>query len=167
MGRHTKTLLPTSYQLLISRTIKPEIVQSQLKQQRNKQKHYYDQHTRRLPELKKGDQVKIQGGDGKWRSATITEAANTPRSYVVTTPEGSTYRRNRRHINKEDRMEDSYLSDDDGHNQSDAPDCSKDRQAESTDQSPAHSSTHDAPTPAPVWRSTRNIRQPLRYDDTW
>lgn len=113
MGRRTKTLLPTSNQLLIQKTMKPATVQSQLKQQQNRQKQYYDQHTKQLPELNKGDKVKIQGNEGKWRSATITKVTNTPRSYVVTTPEGSTYRRNRRHINIDHSGDNNYLSDDD------------------------------------------------------
>ena len=36
---------------------------------------------------------------------------DAPRSYIVTTPDGSTYRRNRRHINKDYSKSNSYLSD--------------------------------------------------------
>ena len=116
MGRRTKTLLPTSNQLLNPKTIEPEVVQKQLKQQQNRQKQYYDKHTKELPKLSKGDEVRIQS-DGKWRPATVTEIPRAPRSYIVTTPEGSTYRRNRRHINKvPNNHNGDYLSEDDGYN---------------------------------------------------
>ena len=111
MGRRTKILLPILFAL---KTIKPKIVQCQTKQEQNGQKHYYDQHARELPELNKGDRVKIQSDDGKWRLATVTKVTNAPCSYIVTTSEGSTYRRNRKHINNDYSKDDSYLSDDDG-----------------------------------------------------
>ena len=171
MGRRTRTLLLTSNKLLVPKIIKPKIVQSQLKQQQNRQKHYYDQHTKQLPELNKGDRVKIQGSDGKWRSATITKVTNTPRSYIVTTPEGNTYRRNRRHINKDRDKEDSYLSDDD-YNPVDESDGNTNHHSESTNPngSPAQSPTSapsSEPASTPVQRSTRHIRQPLRYTNMW
>ena len=156
MGRRTRTLLPTSNQLLIPKTIKPKIVQSQLKQQ-SRQRHYYDQHTKQLSELNKGDKVKIQTANGKWRSATITKVTNAPRSYIVTTLEGSTYRRNRRHINQDHGNEDSYLSDDDGYSPIDASDSNADHQVQNADpndsnqchtQSPTHDPSSDA-TSAP------------------
>ena len=99
-------------------------MQNQLQQQQSRQKSYYDQNTKQLPKLNKGDNVKIQSKDGKWRPATITGMANTPRSDLVTTPEGSTYRRNRRHINKDQSKEEGYLSDDDDTNPGDTSDGS-------------------------------------------
>ena len=76
MGRRTKTLLPTSRKLLIPQTIKPEIVRNQLKKQ-DKQKQYYDQHAKQLPELKKGDKVRLRSRNGRWRPAVVTEIADT------------------------------------------------------------------------------------------
>ena len=74
-------------------------MEEQLKQKRTRQKYYYDKHSKSLPELNIVDCVRIQS-DGKWRPATVTSIPSAPRSYVVTTPEGQTYRRNRRHISK-------------------------------------------------------------------
>ena len=172
MGRRTKTLLPTSTQLLIPKTIKPEIVQNQLQQQQSRQKSYYDKKTKQLPKLNKGDSVKIQSKDGKWRPATITRMANTPRSYLVTTPEGSTYRRNRRHINKDQSKEEAvgYLSDDDDTDPRNTSDSST---GDISDDSPAEESAQLVRNPSngssstPVRRSTRNVRRPARYNDTW
>ena len=171
MGRRTRTLLPTSNKLLIPKTIKPKIVQSQ---QQNRQKYYYDQHTKQLPELNKGDRVKIQGSNGKWRSATITKVTNAPRSYIVTTPEGNTYRRTEgtsikittKKIATCQMMKTIYML-----------------QIAIQTITPKvliltiitnlllnllpmirPRKLHLA---APVQRSTRNIRQPLRYTDTW
>ena len=166
MGRRTKPLLPTSSQLLIPKTITPEIVLRQLKQQQKRQKQYYDQHTKPLPNLNKGDRVNIQSDDGKWRPAKIMKVSNASRSYIVTTPDGSTYPRNRRH--RDYCKDDSYLSDDDEPISTGAEICvnSTDHQVESNnpDQSPTHS---DQSIHTPVRRSKRDVKQPLRYNDTW
>ena len=145
-------------------------MQNQLQQQQSRQKSYYDQNTKQLPKLNKGENVRIQSKDGKWRPATITGMANTPRSYLVTTPEGSTYRRNRRHINKDQSKEEGYLSDDDDTNPGDISDGST---GDTSDGSPAEESAqsmHDPSTESastPIRRSTRNVKRPTRYDDTW
>lgn len=97
MGRRTKTLVPTSEKLLHPKTIRPSVVQQELTEKKQKQKYYYDQHSRTLQKLQVGDQVSIQKR-GHWSPAVITGVAQTPHSYFITTPEGQTYRRNRRHI---------------------------------------------------------------------
>ena len=72
-------------------------------------------HTKSLPKLQIGDEVLIQM-NGKWRPAKVScVRQDTPRSYDVTTPEGQTYRRNRRHLKKvcNNTDLDTYLQDDD------------------------------------------------------
>ena len=65
-----KTLLPTSNKLLEPRTIHPKTVQSELTKRKEKQKFYYDRHTKPLNEFSKGDQVMMKGRD-KWQPATV------------------------------------------------------------------------------------------------
>ena len=50
-GRRTKTLLPVSDQLLQPKVV--ENVAANLKNERDRQKRYYDQHTASLPKLEK------------------------------------------------------------------------------------------------------------------
>ena len=48
-----------------------------------------------------GAPVRYQQEDGSWRSATVTQLADTQRSYQIQTSEGQTLRRNRRHIRED------------------------------------------------------------------
>ena len=79
MGRRTKSLIPTSESLLYPRTIKPSLVQHEIKEQKTKQKYYYDQHSQPLTTLKVGDRVSIRKKSG-WSPAVVTDFAQTPRT---------------------------------------------------------------------------------------
>ena len=102
MGRRLRSLLPsttkhltpesTSHQEVMSRFIK--------KQNQQKLKSYHDRQATPLQTLKVGEPVRIQR-EGKWKPATVVAEADTPRSYIVKTPDGATYRRNRIHLNKD------------------------------------------------------------------
>lgn len=96
-GRRTKTLLPTS-----SRLLRPKAATSTLQQlqaNKAKQAYYYNRHTKSLKPLEEGDTVRIKPHkrEKKWRKATVRNEVGT-RSYQVTTENGRTYRRNRRHL---------------------------------------------------------------------
>ena len=102
-GRRTKTLLPTSNQLL-----KPKIpvnVDQKLKLQKAKQSEYYNKGTKELEELRPGDIVRIQpqksqfGKKKEWTRARV-EGKVDIRSYQVRTEDGRSYRRNRRHLRR-------------------------------------------------------------------
>ena len=101
--------------------------------------------------------------DGKWRPATVISVyKKAPRSYFITTPEGQTYRRNRRHIKKvrakQMEWEDqSYLGDDDYVNAEQTFD-----QATNTEDV-----TTSTVTPVPLRRSERQVKEPIRYADSW
>uniref|UniRef100_A0A3Q1F5U6 Integrase catalytic domain-containing protein n=1 Tax=Acanthochromis polyacanthus TaxID=80966 RepID=A0A3Q1F5U6_9TELE len=95
MGRRLKTKLPESTSLLTpERALN---VHKQLKAKQAKQKKYYDQHAKPLPELHKGENVRMHFGD-KWKPAVVLEKHIQPRSYVVSTSESRMLRRNRRHL---------------------------------------------------------------------
>ena len=100
MGRRTRTLIPTMQNLLKPKTISPKSVQNELLQCKAVQKHYYDRHTKPLENLKENEAVLMQVKD-TWHPAKVVKICkNTPRSYIVTTPQGKSYRRNRRHLRK-------------------------------------------------------------------
>lgn len=97
LGRRLKTRLPTATPLL-----KPQHsdeIRKSLKQRQIKQKHYYDKHANKeeLMPLKSGENV-IMRHENKWKHGTIERKHESPRSYVVQTPDGRKYRRNRKHI---------------------------------------------------------------------
>ena len=66
MGRRMKSIIPITEELLKPQTVDPKIVQHELKQNKLKQKFYYDMHSKSLSKLQVGDNVLMQT-KGKWR----------------------------------------------------------------------------------------------------
>ncbi|KAM7293520.1 uncharacterized protein ISCGN_026650 [Ixodes scapularis] len=90
-SRRTRTPVPTHKQLL-----KPEITQSvpdKLRHERNQQKAYADQHSKRAPAMAPGDKVKVWEENRRWVPGTVVHLSEEPRSVIVQTPKGQ-YRRN-------------------------------------------------------------------------
>ena len=98
MGRRTKALLPTSQKLLQPKTISPRTVHHKLCQRKERQKYYYNKHSKPLDELTPGDQVMVKNKD-KWQPAKVI-SKTAPCSYIIKTTTGQIYRRNRRHLKK-------------------------------------------------------------------
>ena len=98
MNRRTKTLLPVTSNLL-----KPEISVNRhrslcVSQQR--QKSYYDKHSKDLRSLEEGDVVRMKPFHGQqWKKATLCKRL-ADRSYRVETSDGGAYTRNRVHLRK-------------------------------------------------------------------
>ena len=97
ISRVDRTTVPTAPRLLCLKTATD--VHKQLSKCQEKQKFFYDKQAKTLPALNENDTVRIERNK-IWIPATVTAKAATPRSFVVTTPNGQTYRRNRRHIIK-------------------------------------------------------------------
>ncbi|SCV66292.1 hypothetical protein ANAPC5_01367 [Anaplasma phagocytophilum] len=70
-----------------------ENVQQKMTAQRQKQKHYADQHSKRAPGMRAGDKVRMWEDNRHWTPGVIVKSASTPRSYWVRTRSGQ-YRRN-------------------------------------------------------------------------
>ena len=58
---------------------------------------YYDRNAKPLPQIKERETVRIRKGK-TWEPAIVTAKHTAPRSFIVTTPHGTSYRRNRRHL---------------------------------------------------------------------
>lgn len=102
MNRRTKTLLPATENLLRPQVPDQEEQQRLLRKRQLTQAHYYNRTAQDLPKLEIGDVVRmkpISNYDRVWRKATVAQKVHD-RSYVVETPEGGTYRRNRYHLRK-------------------------------------------------------------------
>ena len=96
-GRRTKTTLPTSSSLLQPSLIQPKEVQEAVQERKEKQKLYFDRHSKELPELKVGDTVWYERNRGL-KPAQVIEKTKEPRSYMIRTANGMVLRRNRRHL---------------------------------------------------------------------
>jgi transposase InsO family protein len=98
MGRRLKTTLPTTAELLKPPSqdkIKEKLIQGKENQKRN-----FDLHVgKELEILQKGETVRMKHGN-TWVPAVVSYKHFSPRSYVVKTEEGRSYRRNRRQLNK-------------------------------------------------------------------
>ena len=171
MGRRTKTLLPTSSKLLEPKVIKTTIVRSELQEERRRQKQSYDRHAKELTTLQPGQNVRVQFGK-QWRPAVVTSVSSEPRSYNIKTPDGQTYRRNRRHLmeSKSTGYEQSSFDDNwPGYEppESDPPPTEPVHEApeQTGDNSPGSNSVNE--TSPPLRRSQRNTHRPARYADTW
>ena len=93
MSRRLKDRLPST-----SRLLRPAIVSGAcegLNRRQKRQKHYFDKGTRPLKLHNLGDSVRVRLGK-TWEHAQISGNHETPRSYIVTTEDGRTYRRNKR-----------------------------------------------------------------------
>jgi len=96
MGCQLKSKIPTSVTLL-----SPESniqIQDNLKLRQDKQKVYFDRQTRLLPDVHIGERVRVQRGD-VWKPAVIIKRHEQP-TFIIQTPDGKTYRRNRKHLLK-------------------------------------------------------------------
>ena len=102
MSRRTKTLLPVTENLLRPQVPDQEEQHRLLCKRQQSQAHYYNRTARDLPKLELGDVVRmkpIKNHERAWRKATVTQQVDD-RSYVVETPDGASYRRNRFHLRK-------------------------------------------------------------------
>ena len=95
MSRMLKSKLPT-----VESVLKPRVVdnpQQKLQQRSDKQKMYYDRNAKPIPSIKEGEAARVRKGK-TWEPAIVTAQHTAPRSYIVKTPDGTAYRRNRRHL---------------------------------------------------------------------
>ena len=99
IGRRLNSLLPCTPEQLTPQVIDPKKVTEAIRKLQGKNKRYYDRNAKELPSLKPKDAVRIQMGD-KWVPGTVKRLADTPRSFILRTPGGQEYRRNRRHFRK-------------------------------------------------------------------
>ena len=93
-GRHVRSIIP-------ARTKPHGMLNTTKRQQRkNTIRKHYDQHAKPLPELKPGDMVFFQSPHKEgWEQGIVTKKLRS-RTYKVTNPQGTTFRRNRVHIQK-------------------------------------------------------------------
>ena len=103
-GRRCKTKLPCTKALLKPNYPTERDLQA-LAAQKQKQKFYYDRHTKPLKSIVPGETVRMRlPGESQWSRGTCTKQVD-PRSYIVQVGSRQ-YRRNRRHILQTPESED-------------------------------------------------------------
>ncbi len=108
MSRRTRTLIPTTAELL-----KPQVIEETERQQSRvqNQERYYNTGAKALPPLNVGDVVRMKPfelGNKKWKKAIVKERVGF-RSYVIDA-NGQTYGRNRVDLRKTAETPDDSLS---------------------------------------------------------
>ena len=106
MSRTAGRKIPATRELLQPRV--PINVRQQLEARQNQQALYYNKGARPLQPLEPNESVRLCQGKA-WVPTVITDTANTPRSYIVTTANGQDYRRNRRDLLKTNEPPHSIL----------------------------------------------------------
>jgi len=94
MSRKLRTTLP-SYM----KPNKDSRLERRLRQQKMKQKLFYDRTAKQLPPLLTNDVVRIKNHDGWKTKATVLQEV-APKSFIVRTEEGQVFKRNRRSLLK-------------------------------------------------------------------
>ena len=97
-GRRTRTLIPTTSELLKPKIV--EDVQGKLLKTKQLQAKHYNISAKELPPpLRKGEIVRVKPTDrsGRWFKARVEHQVDV-RSYKVRTEDGKIFRRNRRHL---------------------------------------------------------------------
>ena len=112
--------------------------------------------------LKKGDTVSFQKGS-LWLPATILAKTKFPRSYLITTPDGQTYRRNRRHLQPtrthSERQTEPGL--DDGGSSDEEEERHKQEQEQTQEENT--NQEHGPAPPVTLRRSQRKTARPCSY----
>ena len=105
MNRSTRTKLPIHEKLLHPSI--PHNAHEQMTQLKLKQKEYYDRSSKTLPEIFPNEIVRIHkpSTPNIWSKALVKEKSEHPNSYIVTTENGKSYRRNHRDLLKTNEQE--------------------------------------------------------------
>lgn len=97
MSRRLRSVLPNTNSQLQPEVVSYKDGHEKRQQRQQHQKRYYDRSSKPLSPLRNGELVRLQE-QGRWKPAVIIQQADTERSYLLRTPDGQVYRRNRRHL---------------------------------------------------------------------
>ena len=99
MSRRLRSALPVSKALLNPETQNTKVIRAKLLENQAMQKKAFDKTAQReLPELVPGMEVRAQIHNKTWEPAVVTNKSSQPRSYLIITPDGKRFRRNRSHL---------------------------------------------------------------------
>ena len=100
MSRRLRSIITTTEAQLQPRVLDPNRVKEGIRLKKEKQKYYFDQYTKQLPRLEKGEQIRV-GMEKRWEPGVVVHHAETPtRSYRVQRDNGGENHRNRKVLMK-------------------------------------------------------------------
>jgi len=140
-------------------SLRPVVVNArdQLIARQQQQKKIYDRSAKALPPLQEGKVVRLHH-NGESQRAIVRERANPTRYYLVDTEDGSTLRRNRRHLRQ--TAEDQPII---------APhlidECDPSPSAQPARRQSSTLSTGQPPPTSIIRRSARTTKLPVRFND--
>ena len=155
--RKLRTKLPCKKSLLKPR-LQSKDTRNKLIVRQQKQKFYHDKNAKPLKELDVGDTVRLRR-EKEWIPAKVVEKDKHPRSYHVTTEQGTTYRRNRRDIvktNEDPVVIKEHLNFENEMLDSEKPECQSEKVQ-------VRISPSRIPVPEYRTRSGRLVKKPIRY----
>jgi hypothetical protein len=168
MSRRTKTLLPTSGNLLKPRV--PAQVSQQIKANKDRMAKYYNRVAKDLPPLSIGDTVRIQPSrshDHEWTKGTVTSTNAGIRSYDVITDNNTVLRRNRKHLRKSNETECAHGSNDPDDNSVTARSDNIEQQSVVQENSFSRTPPVSAPAPDNVTTATTTRSGRARKPPRW
>ena len=118
-GRQLRSIIPVNKSCLKVKETDNDDFKGRRVKEKEKQSQYYNIHTKVLKELQAKENCRMYK-DGKWNPANIVRKCQEPRSYIVETEDGKTYRRNRCDIMK---IEDHTIEISDDESTDDNADC--------------------------------------------
>lgn len=96
-SRRLRPILPCTDEQLQPQVVDREQVQIKLRDRQTRQKLYHNKSATQLLPLHIGEAVRIKDKYGLWQPAVVTRI-HDPRSVIVETKSGGSYRRNSRHV---------------------------------------------------------------------
>jgi len=170
MNRRLRTILPATDTYLRPSVPDHEQVSDMLDKRQQEQQKQYNKTAMQnpFPELKAGQPVRMQMQHGAtWRPAVVVSKANEPRSYVVKTPDGAVYRRNRRMLRQTNESFNTpeLLEDVEDEQQDDGGEGLNEDEPLPNGQAEANHDANPAPPPVVITRYGRQVRPPMRYPD--
>lgn len=98
MGRRLRGILPLNKKMLTPKIIKSTVVRNVWQSKQEKQRQYYNRGVKDLPELKTGNDVRVQRGQQWYPGVICNKLDNKPRTYNIKMDNGSVLERNRKYI---------------------------------------------------------------------
>ncbi|XP_055856265.1 uncharacterized protein K02A2.6-like [Episyrphus balteatus] len=99
MSRQLKTKLPVLNENLKPVNVDLDEHNRKIKLQQNKTRNYYDKNAKTLPTLTDGQNIFYKKTPiSNWEPGIVLQKCQEPRSYIISSNDGSEYRRNREHL---------------------------------------------------------------------
>ncbi|XP_055861369.1 uncharacterized protein LOC106067741 [Biomphalaria glabrata] len=152
MSRRLRDIIPTDPKLL-----KPSVAENAetlLNERQRKSKVKYDSKARLPKDYSVGEKVRVRLGQ-TWQKAVVIKKHPSPRSYIIKTNDGKTYRRNQRFLNK------SYEEDISGYYDTDEDNEQQTVRTNKTDN--YKPTSRELAVPVKTTRSGRVVKIPCKY----